>query len=164
MNHLQITELTALLEEEAALGEELRGNVDAQKQAIVCWDAAKLLESVDSRERALRLLAAMENRRRKLLEESVSSTVETVSLRRIVAELSQDDPARVAVSVLRERLRDIFTRLTAEEGALRKLMENLLSHIQDALLAFPETKGAVYDESGSSRMSDDRLGLYNSKA
>ena len=104
MNNLQLTELTAVLEEEAALGEELRHNVDAQKQAIVCWDAAKLLESVDARERGLRLLAAMEDRRRKLLEEAGSSPGQSVTLRRIVAELPQDDPARLTVSHLRERI------------------------------------------------------------
>jgi hypothetical protein len=61
-------------------------------------------------------------------------------------------------------MREVFTKLTAEESGLRKLMEALLGHIQDALLAIPATTGVLYNESGVSRSTEDHLGLYQSKA
>jgi hypothetical protein len=164
MGPAEIAELVSVLEEEIALGEELMRNLDIQKQAILNWDAAKLLESVDQRERRIKLLALLEDRRRKLLDAASSRAGETGNLRGIIGQIAQDDPKRLAVSQLRERTRQVFTRLTAEEGTLRKLMETLLGHIQDALVAFPQITGAMYDDSGLAHVSEDRFGLYQTKA
>ena len=164
MNFAPLTDLIAILENEIALGEELTVNLDAQKQAILHWNSGELLVHLDARERGLRSLAELEVRRLAALKALKFPPDESVTLRRVIAGLSENDPERVTISGLRQRMRDVFTRLTAEEGSLHKLMEALLGHVQDALLAIPETAGTLYNESGISCATDDRLGLYQSKA
>jgi FlgN protein len=162
MTPASVEELVSVLNQEIAIGEKLARNLDAQRQAIIDWDAARLLEQVEARELDVKSLAVLEERRRELLL-NASATGEPVTLRRIMSALS-DDQQRLALSNLRERIRQIFTRLSAEEGMLRKLMDSLLTHIQNALAAFPEPRRAMYDESGLARDPADRYGLYHNKA
>ena len=163
MSPVEIAELVSVLEEEIAVGEKLARNLDAQRQAIAAWHAAALLEDLEVREIELKSLALLEHRRLELLAKA-SSAGEPVTLRWIIAGLAADDGQRLVLSNLRDRIRGLFTRLSAEEKMLRKLMENLLSHIQDALLAFPEPGRPIYDGTGLARTPDDRLGLYHNKA
>ena len=51
-----LAELLSVLENEVLVGEELSRNLEAQKNAIVEWDIAKLLEQIDAREPWLRSL------------------------------------------------------------------------------------------------------------
>jgi len=65
----ELTDLTQILEAEISVGEELRRNLSAQKQAIVDWNVAALFEQIEAREPWLRSLGELEERRCRFLNE-----------------------------------------------------------------------------------------------
>src|SRR5678815_624518 len=48
--NIDLTELFALIEEEIAVGQQLRRNVEQQKKTVVAWDVIALSQQIDVRE------------------------------------------------------------------------------------------------------------------
>lgn len=143
----RLNELAQLLEEEITVGEELRRNLTAQKQAIIAWDVAELLAQIKAREPWLRLLGELESRRRCLVNDS-DLFKETPILRLAIGELPKESAEKSRLIALRQRTRNTFVRLQADEEQLRLLMENLLSHIQEAFLPVSQAAMPTYGEKG----------------
>jgi hypothetical protein len=160
---LEFAELTAVLEQEIALGEELSANLTAQKAAIVAWDASALLREIECREDKLRALALLEQRRNVILKQ-LGLPSEPLSLRGLLEQLPSNCPERTQVGSLRERASHIFTRLRAEEHYMRGLMETLLSHIQGALSPLVRDAAPVYTETGATGPKRAPSALVHSKA
>lgn len=160
---LHVAELAAVLEEEIAVAEELSRNLTAQKAAIAAWDASGLLQELERREDCLRTLGILEQRRSEILKQ-IDSPSEPATLRRLLAHLPPQSPERAHMGRLRERARNIFTRLRAEERYLSGLMETLLSHIQAALSPLVRDAAPVYTETGVAGPKRPASALVHSKA
>jgi hypothetical protein len=160
---LQFAELTAVLEEEIAVGEELSANLAAQKAAIVAWDASALLQEMERREDKLRTLAVLEQRRSVILKQ-IGLPSEPLSVRGLLEQLPSNCPERTQIGSLRERASHVFTRLRAEEHYIRDLMETLLSHIQGALSPLVRDASPVYTETGAAGPKRAPSALVHSKA
>ena len=59
---MDLAELEAIIEEEILVGEELRRNLEEQKNAVLAWDVVALMQQVDARERWLRSLGHLEKK------------------------------------------------------------------------------------------------------
>jgi hypothetical protein len=158
---LDLSELTAVVGEEVAIGRDLLNNLAAQREAILGWKIGELIERIESRESLFSSLANLERRRRRLIGVITGEDREDLTLTEIIA----GNPSAENISDL-ERLqkdaRKLYTRLHAEEKSLLGLMENLLGHIHEALspLAAPEV--ALYGITApSARVSS---GLIQGKA
>jgi flagellar biosynthesis/type III secretory pathway chaperone len=142
-----LSRLFDVLEEEIVVGEELSRNLAAQKHAIIGWDIAGLLQAIDAREPHLHSLAELEKKRRQILEELRLSD-QPLTARQLIVALPEDAPERARLRGLRERTRLTFTRLHADEWNLHRLMENLQSHIQEALGPLTVPSVPLYGETG----------------
>ena len=158
-----LNELAQLLEEEITVGEELRRNLTAQKHAIVAWDVTELLAQIKAREPWLRLLGELETRRDRLISESDLFN-ETPVLRRAIAALPKESAETSRLIALRQRTRDTFVRLQGDEEHLHLLMENLLSHIQEAFLTVSHPAVPTYGEKGVAEAARPASTLLCSKA
>jgi flagellar biosynthesis/type III secretory pathway chaperone len=159
----QLNDLAQLLEEEIAVGEELCRNLTAQKQAIVAWDVAELLAQIKAREPWLRLLGELETRRCRLVSDS-DLFKETATLRRAMAVLPKESAEKSRLIALRQRTRNTFVQLQADEEHLHLLMENLLSHIQAAFLPVSQPALPTYGENGVAETPRAASTLLCSKA
>jgi hypothetical protein len=160
---LDFAELTAVLEQEIAVGEELSANLTAQKTAIVAWDASALLREIEHREDRLRALGLLEQRRNTILKQ-IDVSSETPSLRGLLEQLPSHCPERTQIGSLRERAGQTFTRLRAEEQYVRGLMQTLLFHIQAALSPLVRDAAPVYTETGAAGLQRAHSALVHSKA
>jgi hypothetical protein len=158
-----LSHLFDVLEEEIAVGEELARNLAAQKKAIIGWDVAGLLREIDAREPHLHSLGALEKKRSEILRE-MRSSAEPLTARQLIAALPEDAPEHARLRGLRERTRLTFTRLHADEWNLHLLMQNLLSHIQDALGSLTAPSVPLYGETGAPAPQRSSAAFIRSKA
>ena len=158
----QVTQLADVLEEEVSVGGELERNLAAQKQAIIGWDVAGLLEHITAREPWLRALGALEIKRKEILQGTELAN-DAATLRQLLAQLPKDAPEAQRLRQLRERGSAIFTRLNGDEQALHGLMENLLGHIQEALRPLLRSVAPLYSETGAAEPARPPSALIHSK-
>lgn len=157
-----LAQLTAVLEEEISVGEELERNLAAQKKALVGWDVAELLQQITAREPWLRSLDALEKKRTDILKEMRSSK-EAVTLRQLLSAFPQDASETARLRCIRERARETFTRLHNDEGTLHQLMKNTLAHIQEALRPLLHSVAPLYGETGAEEPLRPTSALIHSK-
>ncbi len=157
-----VTQLADVLEEEISVGEELERNLAAQKKALIGWDVTGLLRQITAREPWLRVLGALEIKRKKILQGTELSN-NAATLRQLFAKLPKDAPEGQRLRHLRERGSKIFTRLEADERALHELMENLLAHIQEALRPLLLSAAPLYSETGAAESARPPSALIHSK-
>jgi flagellar biosynthesis/type III secretory pathway chaperone len=158
-----LNQLAAVLEEEIAVGEELRRNLAAQKQAIVEWDVAQLLEQIEAREPRLVCLSQLEKKRSEILKQMAPSSVPT-TLTQLLVQLPPNEVIYERLRELRERARNIFNRLQADEKNLHGLMESLLEHIQEALRPLMLPSVSLYGDTGVASGQRPAAGLIQGKA
>lgn len=153
--------LTQLLREEFSVGEQLEQNLAAQKKAIVAWDVVQLLELIDAREPWVRRLGQLEAQRTAWLGRSAphSST-----LRQLIADLPPEHSSKHQLESLRSQCKGIFMQLHAEEASLRRLMENLLSHIEEALSPLVKPESPTYGVAKANSRDRGASTLMESKA
>jgi FlgN protein len=146
-----LSELTAVLAEEVALGRELLDNLSAQRTAILSWKISDLIERVENREILFSNLAILERRRKRLVEQLTGEEAASVTLSGILA----DRPAGAAdgLEQLQNAARRLYTRLHGEERNLFDLMQNLLQHIREALTPLAEPEVALYGSAVAPRLS-----------
>ena len=143
-----LTERTGVLKEEIAVGEELSRNLEAQRRALVAWDVVSLLLEIEAREPSLRMLGQLEEKRVAVLKEFAPAGA-PATLREMIAQLPADQAERERWRDLQERGRALFRRLHAEERDLNALMENLASHINEALGFLTRPAVPLYGETGA---------------
>ena len=158
----QVMQLGDVLEEEVSVGEELERNLAAQKKALIVWDVTGLLQRITAREPWLRALGALEHKRKEILNE-IHLSSDAVTLRQLLSALPEDAPEAARLRHLRERGREIFTRLDSDEHALHGLMENLLAHIQEALRPLLSSAAPLYSENGTAEPPRSASALIRSK-
>jgi hypothetical protein len=142
-----LSELTAILAEEVALGRELLDNLSAQREAILCWKISDLIERVENREILFSNLAILECRRKRLVEQLTGEEAANVTLSEILAERPAAELAE-----LQKAARRLYTRLHGEEKNLFDLMQNLLEHIREALTPLAEPEVALYGGAATPRL------------
>ncbi len=143
----ELDSLAAVLEEEIAVGEELRHNLAAQRKALIAWDVEALIAGIEAREPWLRSLDGLEERRRSLLQQGKDSE-QPVSLTRLIAQCPGGAPVRQRLQTAQSRARAMFAGLQAEERSLNRLMQDLHSHIQFALSSLAGPAVSLYGDSG----------------
>jgi hypothetical protein len=153
-------QLAQILEAEIEVGEELRRNLTAQRRAIVEWDAGALLEQIQAREPWLRLLAELEERRRRIFNDPDQ---ERTTLGRIVESWPLSPSDRLRLSELRRRSRELFNALQSEERDLHQLMACLLAHIEAAFASIAAPPAPTYGDSGAADRPRAPSALLHSK-
>ena len=159
----ELNELATVLEEEIAVGEELSHNLAAQRQALICWDMDALIAKIEERGPWLRSLGELEVRRHNLLAQGGGPN-ESVTLRRLIAACPEDLPARHRLQTVRARARETFVRLQADERNVNGLMENLLSHLNEALRPLARPAVSLYGDTGAAAVQRPSSALIRNKA
>lgn len=158
-----LNELMALLEEEFAVGEQLRGNLEAQKQAIVSWNVERLLHEIESREVLLCSLGAIERKRVACIERmTVGHNHRTLS--ELLAQLPREGSAAGSLETLQTRTRKLFFGLRLAERNLYELTVNLKALLQEALSGLKPVAVPLYGESGIATPHPPEASLIRSKA
>jgi len=158
-----LNELTGVLNQEITVGEELSRNLEAQRRALVAWDVVSLLLEIDAREPWLRLLGQLEEKRVAVLKEFAPAGA-PATLREMIAQLPADQAERERWRDLQERGRALFSRLHAEERDLKALMENLASHINEALGFLTRPAAPLYRETGAADLQTPSSALLYRQA
>jgi hypothetical protein len=161
--NIELTELAAILEQEIAVGEELSRNLEAQRRALVAWDVVSLLLEIEARAPWLRTLSELEEKRVAILKRFAPASAPG-TLRELIAQLPADQAERGRWRNLQEDGRALFTRLGAEERDLNQLMENLVSHIQEALNCLARPAVPLYGETGAVDMQKPSSALIQRHA
>lgn len=138
-----LSQLAVVIGEEIALGEDLLENLAAQREAILDWKIAALIERIESREALLTSLAAAEDRRKKILADLTATEAPQLSLREIIARAGAGEAAD-ALEPLRQRAEKLYRRLKREENSMLGLMQNLLQHIREAIAPLTRPEVSVY--------------------
>jgi hypothetical protein len=141
-------DLAVLLDEEAAIGEELRCNLATQRQALVAWDMEALIAGIEAREVGLRSLADLERRRITLLEQA-GVTDASPQLKNFIDQIPHGLPIRRRLQSARARALQTFTRLQADEHNIHGLMASLLEHLRDALSLLARPDVPLYGDKGA---------------
>jgi len=158
-----VADLTRVLEEELAVGAELRSNLEAQKAAIVNWDVAALLEKVEARETWLGLLGDLEARRRRILTETKKSKA-AATLSQMLESPDVGPAEKTRLTNLGALARAVFTELKKEEEYLFGLMGRLHGHMQEALSALAQPSNSTYGEKGVAEAPRPASALLRSRA
>jgi len=143
-----LNDLAAVLEEEIVVGEELSRNLAAQRDALLAWDVEALIAGIEARKPWLRSLGELEDRRRVLLKDGKAPD-NTFTLSRVIAQCPGDAPVRQRLQTAQARARATFTRLHAEELNLGRLMQDLHSHVENALGSLTGPAVSLYGDSGA---------------
>ena len=159
----ELNDLAAVLEEEIAVGEELSHNLAAQRQALICWDMDALIAKIEARGPWLRSLGELEVRRHNLLAQGAAPN-KSVTLRRLIAACPEDLPVRHRLQTVRARARETFVRLQADERNVIGLMENLLSHLNEALRPLARPAVSLYGDTGAAAVQRPSSALIRNKA
>ena len=159
----KMDDLAAVLEEEIAVGGELSRNLAAQRQALVAWDMDALIAEIQAREPWLRTLGELEARRQNLLTQWGAPN-ESVTLSRLIATSAESLPARRQLQTVRARAQETFVRLQADERNVNELMENLLSHLNEALRPLARPAVALYGDTGATTAQRPSSAFIRSKA
>lgn len=145
---IAMEQLTAILEQEITVAEELERNLAAQKQAVIDWNVEALLAQIAAREPWLRQLGDLEQKRQEFLTGSGVYHALT-TLRQLLAHLPAHSPEYARLKGLHERTRAVFTRLQADEQNLHSVMSQISAHVQEALGTFTQPALSLYGESGA---------------
>ena len=157
-----LTELAGVLNQEIAVGEELSRNLDAQRRALVAWDVVSLLLEIAAREPWLRMLGQLEEKRVAVLKQFEPAGA-PATLREMIDHLLPADQAE-RWRDLQERGRALFSRIHAEERDLNALMENLASHINEALGSLTRPAVPLYGEMGAADLQRPTSALIHRQA
>ncbi|MCS6924390.1 MAG: flagellar protein FlgN [Candidatus Binatia bacterium] len=159
-----LRDLVAVMEEEVQVGEELLHNLEAQRVAILSWDASTLLLRVEEREAMLRRLSALEERRQRIvLDLPCLSPNHGPSLRTLLARLPEG-PETVSLRRLQRQILELYGRLRAAEQRVVALMDNLLGHLREALTCFCYSPVYLYGKKGAMTYGRPASGLIQGKA
>jgi len=158
-----LTELTGVLNQEIAVGEELSRNLEAQRRALVAWDVVSLLLEIEAREPLLRRLGQLDEKRIAILKRFEPAGA-PATLRETIAHLPADPAERRRWRDLQERGRALFSRIHAEERDLNALMENLASHIKEALDSLARPAVPLYRETGGADLQKPSSALIHRQA
>ncbi len=124
-----VQDLVTTVTDEVQLGEQLLDNMSAQREAILAWNAATLLERLTEKELLLYKLQALTTRQRELLDHHLYSPIgRSGSLNDLLRQLPAGRE-KTALSDLRLCVREIYSRLQTEEHKLVSLLEHLLGHM-----------------------------------
>ncbi|MGH7930375.1 MAG: flagellar export chaperone FlgN [Candidatus Binatia bacterium] len=159
----ELNELAAVLEEEIAVGDELRLNLAAQRHALVAWDMEALIARIEARESCIRSLSELEARRVRIVEAQEASN-NPVTLSQLITACPENLPARQRLQSVRKRARETFSRLQADERDLNGLMENLQSHLHEALKPLARPSVPLYGDTGAAALQSPSSALIRSKA
>ncbi|MBI3304561.1 MAG: flagellar export chaperone FlgN [Deltaproteobacteria bacterium] len=162
-----LAELIAILEEEVQVGEDLLRNLAAQKEAILVWDSTALLKQVEEKERLVRQLGALEERRQEaachlLRAQGLPATEQVPALRELLAQLPPT-PRTATLDHLQRRAWQVYSRLRTGEKKLTSLMGILLGHISEALGSLTPPQVSLYGEKGTLATSRPAPGLVQEK-
>ncbi|MBI3067017.1 MAG: flagellar export chaperone FlgN [Deltaproteobacteria bacterium] len=146
--NIDLTELESILDQAIAVGDELNRNLETQRRALLAWDVVSLLLAIEGREPWLRLLTQLEEKRIAVLKQ-VEPAGAPATLRELIDQLPADQAERDRWRDLHERGRALFSRLHAEERDFNALMENLASHINEALGFLTRPAVPLYGETGA---------------
>jgi hypothetical protein len=160
--NLEMNALATVLEEEIAIGDQLRLNLAAQRDALVAWDMDALNARIEAREAWIRSLGELEARRARILEMQTGPG-HLITLRELIGACTEDLPGRQRLESLRVRARETFVKLQADERDLNGLMATLLSHFHAALEPLASPSVAVYCESGAAASERPSSALIRSK-
>lgn len=158
-----LNDLTAILEEEIAVGDELRLNLAAQRQALVAWDMEALIARIEAREAWIRSLSELEARRARIVDAQAGSNT-PVTLSQLITACPEGLPARQRLQSIRARARETFSRLQVDERDLNTLMENLQSHLHEALKPLACPSVPLYGDTGAAAPQRPSSALIRSKA
>ena len=161
--NLKMNELAAVLEEEIAVGDQLRSNLAAQRRALIAWDMEALNARIGAKEAWVRSLGKLEAVRARMVQIQ-GDCARPISLRELIRACPENLPERQRLESIRLRAREIFLQLQADERDLNGLMETLLSHFHAALKPLASPPVAVYCESGAAASEQPRSTLIRSKA
>lgn len=159
----KMSDLILILEEELSVGAQLGANLLAQKNALVAWDVVDLVGQIEAREQWVRRLAELEERRNQILAE-LNPEAKSITLRQLIAALPEESAEKSRLFGFRERARNTFFQLQAEEQYLQSLMKNLLAHVQEALQPLGRPQAPTYGESGSAEAHRPESSLLRSQA
>jgi hypothetical protein len=157
-----LAQLCTVIEDELRIGLELLRNLESRKKAILAWDVACLMDQIQEKERGLRALDALEQQRSLLLARLAVGGSPAPTLRQ-VTEMIQEEGEANRLHALREHARQTFTRLTAEESYLAALMENISSHIHEALRPLINSSVPTYGKGGMAAPPRAAAGLMRGK-
>ena len=158
-----LDELAAVLEEEIAVGDELRLNLAAQRKALVAWDMEALIARIEAREASIRSLSELEARRARIVHAHAASD-KPVTLSQLITVCPEGLPARKRLQSARVRARETFSRLQVDERDLNGLMENIHSHLNEALKPLACPTAPLYDDTGVAAPQRSSEALIHSKA
>lgn len=161
--HQNFNELIALIEEQFAIGEQLRRNCEKQKKAVLAWDVEGLLREIDTREPWLPTLGELERKRASIVE-GMSTGQRHRFLSELITQAPHDEPNSERLRSLQERAHRRFSRLSVNERDLYGLKENLMAHIQEALSPPKRFAVPIYGETGVTAPPAAASGLIHSKA
>jgi hypothetical protein len=158
-----LNDLAAVLEEEIAVGEDLRRNLACQRQALVEWNMEALIAGIDRREMSLRSLGELEQRRLAMLRESGAADA-SIKLKHLIARSPDGLPGRGRLQAARRRALETFLRLQADERSLNGFMEDLLAHLREAFKPLTRPPVSVYGDDGSAAPERPASAFIRSKA
>jgi hypothetical protein len=139
--------LAAILEDEVRLGEQLLQNLDAQKSAVLAWDAAALIACLEEMEVLAGRLDSAEKNRRDIMA-SVLYSEANLSLGELLARIPPG-PLRSKLSSLRREAREVYGRLAREEKSLLVLVRSLAGHLRQAFDGLFHPPANLYGECGA---------------
>jgi flagellar biosynthesis/type III secretory pathway chaperone len=161
--NLELNHLAGILDEEIAVGDELRRNLAAQRQALVAWDMETLVATIEAREVWIRSLSELEVRRVRIVRRQNPSNY-SVTLSHLITACPEGLPVRQRLQSVRARARDIFLRLQADERDLNQLMENLQSHLYEAFKPLGGPSLRLYGDTGTAAPQRVLSALIRNKA
>jgi hypothetical protein len=145
---LQLDELATILEEEITVGERLREVLVMHRDALSTLDVRALVTSVELREAGVRRLAALESRRRLILE-AAGDVSSSATLKEIINACPEEGTAKDRLKCLRKRAREVFVLLRTDERDLSGLFAEFRIHFNEALSVLTTSSIPVYSESGA---------------
>jgi hypothetical protein len=140
-------ELAAILEDEVYLGQQLLQNLEAQKSAVLAWDAAALIACLEEMEVLAGRLDSAEKNRRDIMA-SVLYSEANLSLGELLARIPPG-PLRSKLSSLRREAREVYGRLAREEKSLLALVQSLAGCLQQAFDGLSHRQAGLYGECGA---------------
>jgi hypothetical protein len=159
----ELNDLAEVLEEQIAVGNRLRLNLAAQRQALVAWDMEGLIAGIEAREIWIRSLNQLEVRRARIVETQGRSGG-PVTLNQLIMACPEGLPERRRLQSARSRARETFSRLKADQRDLNGLMESLKSHLDEALKALAGPSVDLYSETGVAPSQGAPSALIRSRA
>lgn len=155
--------LISTITDEIRLGEQLLSNMAAQREAILAWNAATLLERLTEKELLLYKLQALTAQQHELLNHQLCPVIEKPGAHAVPPQLSSG-PEKAALSDLGRCAQEIYARVQTEEQKLVSLLEHLLGHMGEVFASLAQAPVHVYGRNGTSSLSRPQSELIQGKA